>query len=42
VPLLIKYAQTHAKPEIRKQALVLLGRSGDPAAFEFLRAFLTR
>jgi len=42
VPLLIKYAQTHAKPEIRKQALVLLGRSNDPAAFEFLRGFLTR
>jgi HEAT repeat protein len=42
VPLLIKYAQTHSKPEIRKLALVLLGRSGDPAALEFLRNFLTR
>jgi hypothetical protein len=42
VPLLIRYAQTHPKPEIRKQALVLLGRSGDPAAFEFLRSLLTR
>jgi HEAT repeat protein len=42
VPLLIKYAQTHSKPEIRKQALILLGRSGDPAAVEFLRNFLTR
>jgi HEAT repeat protein len=42
VPLLIKYAQTHSKPEIRKLAVVLLGRSGDPAALEFLRNFLTR
>jgi len=42
VPLLIRAAQTHARPEIRKHALVLLGRSGDPAAVEFLRAFLTK
>jgi HEAT repeat protein len=42
VPLLIKYAQTHPRPEIRKHALVLLGRTGDPAAVEFLRSFLTK
>lgn len=42
VPLLIRYAQTHPKPEIRKHAIVFLGRSADPAAIEFLRNFLTR
>ena len=42
VPLLIKLAQTHAKPEVRKQALVLLGRTGDPAAISYLRSFLTK
>jgi HEAT repeat protein len=42
VPLLIKVAQTHAKPEVRKQALVLLGRTGDPAAMSYLKSFLTK
>ena len=42
VPLLINIARTHAKPEIRKQAFVLLGRTGDPAAVEFLRSILTK
>lgn len=42
VPLLIRVAQTHARPEMRKHALVLLGRTGDPAAVEFLRTLLTR
>ncbi|HEV3469939.1 MAG TPA: HEAT repeat domain-containing protein [Pyrinomonadaceae bacterium] len=42
VPLLIKVAQTHARPEVRKHALILLGRTGDPAAVEYLRGFLTR
>ena len=42
VPLLINIARTHAKPEIRKHAFVLLGRTGDPAAVEFLRGVLTK
>jgi HEAT repeat protein len=42
VPLLIKAAQTHARPEVRRHAFMLLGRSGDPAAVEFLRSFLTK
>ena len=42
IPLLINIARTHAKPEIRKQAFVLLGRTGDPAAVEFLKSVLTK
>jgi HEAT repeat protein len=42
VPLLINIARTHAKPELRKHAFVLLGRTGDPAAVEFLRGVLTK
>jgi HEAT repeat protein len=42
VPLLINIARTHPKPEVRKQAFVLLGRTGDPAAVEFLKSVLTR
>jgi HEAT repeat protein len=42
VPLLINIARTHAKPEIRKQAFVLLGRTTDPAAVEFLKSVLTK
>ncbi len=42
VPLLIKVAQTHAKPEVRKQALVLLGRTGDPSAINYLKSVLTK
>lgn len=42
VPLLINIARTHAKPEVRKQAFVLLGRTNDPAAVDFLKSVLTR
>lgn len=42
VPLLINIARTHAKPEIRKHAFILLGRTGDPAAVEFLRGVLLK
>ncbi|HEX8720688.1 MAG TPA: HEAT repeat domain-containing protein [Pyrinomonadaceae bacterium] len=42
VPLLIQIARTHAKPEIRKHAFVLLGRTGDPAAVDFLKSVLTK
>ncbi|HEU4594667.1 MAG TPA: HEAT repeat domain-containing protein [Pyrinomonadaceae bacterium] len=42
VPLLIKVAQTHPKPEVRKQALVLLGRTGDPSAINYLKSVLTK
>jgi HEAT repeat protein len=42
VPLLINVARTHPKPEVRKQAFILLGRTNDPAAVEFLKSFLTR
>jgi len=42
VPLLINLARTHAKPEIRKHAFVLLGRTGDPAAVEFLKSVLAK
>jgi hypothetical protein len=42
VPLLINIARTHAKPEIRKHAFVLLGRTNDPAAVEFLKSVLMK
>jgi HEAT repeat protein len=42
VPLLINIARTHAKPEVRRQAFVLLGRTNDPAAVEFLKSVLTK
>jgi HEAT repeat protein len=42
VPLLINIARTHAKPEIRRQAFVLLGRTNDPSAVEFLKSVLTK
>ncbi|HST50713.1 MAG TPA: HEAT repeat domain-containing protein, partial [Pyrinomonadaceae bacterium] len=42
VPLLINVARTHPKPEVRRQAFVLLGRTNDPAAVEFLKSFLTK
>ena len=42
VPLLINIAKTHAKPEVRRQAFVLLGRTNDPAAVEFLKSVLTK
>jgi HEAT repeat protein len=42
VPLLIRTAQTHPKPEVRRYAFVLLGRTGDDAALNFLRSVLVR
>lgn len=42
VPLLINIARTHPKPEVRKQAFVLLGRTNDPAAVEFLKSVLMK
>jgi HEAT repeat protein len=42
VPLLINIARTHAKPEIRRQAFILLGRTNDPSAVEFLKSVLTK
>jgi len=42
VPLLLNIAKTHPKPEVRKQAFVILGRTGDPAAVEFLKSVLTK
>ncbi len=42
VPLLIQIARTHAKPEIRKHAFVLLGRTGDPWAGDFLKIVLMK
>ena len=42
VPLLISIAKTHPKPEVRKQAFVLLGRTNDPAAVEFLKSVLMK
>ena len=42
VPLLINVARTHPKPEVRRQAFVLLGRTNDPAAVEFLKSVLTK
>jgi len=40
VPLLIKIARTHPKPEIRKQAMFWLGRTGDPRALAFFEEIL--
>lgn len=42
VPLLINIARTHAKPEVRRQAFVLLGRTNDPAAVDFLKSVLAK
>jgi HEAT repeat protein len=42
VPLLINIAKTHAKPEVRRQAFVLLGRTNDPSAVEFLKSVLAK
>ena len=42
VPLLINIARTHAKPEIRRHAFILLGRTGDPAAVDFLKSVLLK
>lgn len=40
VPLLIKIARTHSKPEIRKQAIFWLGQTGDERALEFFKEIL--
>jgi HEAT repeat protein len=40
VPLLIKIARTHPKPEIRKQAIFWLGRTGDARALAFFEELL--
>ena len=42
VPLLINIAKTHPKPEVRRQAFLILGRTGDPAAVEFLKSVLMK
>lgn len=42
VPLLIRIARTHAKPEVRRHAFLLLGRTNDPTAISFLREILMR
>jgi HEAT repeat protein len=42
VPLLINIARTHAKPEIRRHAFILLGRTNDPAAVDFLKSVLSK
>ena len=42
VPLLIKIARTHAKPEVRKQAMFWLGQTGDPRALEFFKEVLSK
>lgn len=42
VPLLINVARTHQKPELRRQAFILLGRAGGDAAVEFLKGVLAR
>jgi hypothetical protein len=42
VPLLLKVARTHRKPEVRKEALRLLGRTGDERALELFRELLSK
>ena len=42
VPLLIKIARTHAKPEVRRQAIFWLGRTGDARALAFFEEILGR
>ena len=42
VPLLIKIAKTHAKAEVRKQAMFWLGQTGDPRALEFFKEILSK
>ena len=42
VPLLIKIARTHQKPEVRKQAMFWLGRTGDARALAFFEEILGR
>ncbi len=40
VPLLIKVARTHPKPEVRKDAIFWLGRTGDERALAFFEEIL--
>ncbi|MBA2733499.1 MAG: HEAT repeat domain-containing protein [Acidobacteria bacterium] len=42
VPLLIKIARTHQKPEVRKQAMFWLGRTGDARALAFFEEILKK
>jgi FOG: HEAT repeat len=42
VPLLIKLARTHPKPEVRKQALFWLGRTGDERALALFEELLAK
>ncbi len=42
VPLLIKIAKSHPNQQVRKQAIRLLGESGDPRAVDFFREVLAR
>lgn len=42
IPLLIKIARTHAKPEVRKQAMFWLGQTGDERALEFFKEILSK
>jgi HEAT repeat protein len=42
VPLLIKIARTHAKGEIRKEAIFWLGRTGDERALSFFEEILSK
>jgi len=42
VPILIKIARTHSNQSVRKQAIRLLGESGDPRAVDFFKEVLTK
>ncbi len=42
VPLLIKIARTHAKPQVREQAVFWLGRTGDERALKFFEELLAK
>ena len=42
VPILIRIARTHANPAVRRQAIRILGESGDPRAVEFFREVLAK
>jgi HEAT repeat protein len=42
VPILIKIAKTHQNQLVRKQAIRLLGETGDPRAVEFFREVLMK
>jgi HEAT repeat protein len=42
VPVLVRIAQSHRDPEIRKRAIFWLGQSGDPRALALFERLLTR